>query len=91
MLQRKILASSNLSLFESETIFPRKIISERKIIVMDLCPATFRSFAVQWSANIAGRWPQMKPLINQYRNWIEICTFMQSKYFALLTNLQLTQ
>ena len=30
MLQRKILSLSNLSLFESETIFWRKIISERK-------------------------------------------------------------
>ena len=30
MLQRKILSLSNLSLFESETIFSRKIISERK-------------------------------------------------------------
>ena len=32
MLQRKILSLSNLSLFESETIFSRKIISERKKI-----------------------------------------------------------
>ena len=30
MSQRKILSLSNLSLFESETIFSRKIISERK-------------------------------------------------------------
>ena len=68
MLQRKILSLSNLSLFESETIFSRKIISERKkqIIAMDLCPATFRSFAVQWQTNIAGRWPQLKPLICIY-------------------------
>ena len=29
---------------------------------MDLCPATFRSFAVLWSAKIAGRRPQLKPL-----------------------------
>ena len=48
MLQRKILSLSNLSLFEKETIFSQKIISEKKkIIVMDLCPATFRSFVVQ--------------------------------------------
>ena len=42
MLQRKILSLSNLSLFESETIFSWKNISERKklIIVMDLCLAT---------------------------------------------------
>ena len=32
MLQRKILSLSNLSLFESETIFLRKIFSERKKI-----------------------------------------------------------
>ena len=32
MLRRKILSLSNLSLFESETIFSRKIISERKKI-----------------------------------------------------------
>ena len=30
MLWRKILSLSNLSLFESETVFSRKIISERK-------------------------------------------------------------
>ena len=30
MLGRKILLLSNLSLFESETMFSRKIISERK-------------------------------------------------------------
>ena len=30
MLQKKILLLSNLSLFESETIISRKIISERK-------------------------------------------------------------
>ena len=30
MLRRKILSLSNLSLFESKTIFSRKIISERK-------------------------------------------------------------
>ena len=29
---------------------------------MDLCPVTFRSFVVQWSAKIAGCWPQLKPL-----------------------------
>ena len=29
---------------------------------MDLCPATFRSFVVQWSAKIASRRPQLKPL-----------------------------
>ena len=36
---------------------------EKKIIVMDLCPATFRSFVVQWLAKIAGRQPQLEPLI----------------------------
>ena len=56
MLWRKILSLSNLSLFESETIF------SRKIIVMDLCPATFRSFVVQCLAKIVGCWPQLKPL-----------------------------
>ena len=63
-LQRKMLSLSNLSLFESQTIFLRKIISERKkeIIVMDLCPTTVRSFVVQWSAKIACRRPQLKPL-----------------------------
>ena len=30
MLQRKILSLSNLSLFEKETIFSQKIISEKK-------------------------------------------------------------
>ena len=65
MLRKKILSLSNLSLFESETIFSRKIISERKkIVVKDLCPATFRSFVVQWSAKITGCWPQLKPLNN---------------------------
>ena len=41
-LRRKMLPLSNLSLFESQTIFLRKIISERKkeIIAMDLCPTT---------------------------------------------------
>ena len=29
---------------------------------MNLCPATFRSFVVHWSAKIAGRWSQLKPL-----------------------------
>ena len=28
---------------------------------MDLCPATFRSFVVQWEVKIAGCQPQMKP------------------------------
>ena len=64
MLQTRMLSLSNLSLFESETIFSAKIISERKkyIIVMDLCPATFRLFVVQWSAKIASRRSQLKPL-----------------------------
>ena len=42
MLQRKILSLSNLSLFESETIFSWKIISEKKIIVLDLCPQLYK-------------------------------------------------
>ena len=29
---------------------------------MDLCPATFRSFEVQWSAKITGFWSPLKPL-----------------------------
>ena len=29
---------------------------------MDLCPATFRPFVVQWSAKIAGRRPLLKAL-----------------------------
>ena len=29
---------------------------------MDLCPATFKSFAVQWSVKIASRQAQLKPL-----------------------------
>ena len=29
---------------------------------MDLCPATFRSFVVQWLAKITGHWHQLKPL-----------------------------
>ena len=63
MIRRKVLSLANLSLFESETIFSRKIISEKKkIIVMDLCPATFRSLVVQWSAKIVGRRPQLKHL-----------------------------
>ena len=45
-----------------KTIFSRKIISERKNIVMDLCPATFRSLVVQGSAKTPGCWPQLKPL-----------------------------
>ena len=46
-----------------KTIFSRKIISERKKnIVMDLCPATFRSLVVQGSAKTPGCWPQLKPL-----------------------------
>ena len=59
MLQRKIL-----SLFESEIMFSRKIILERKkqIIVIDLCPVTCKSFVVKWSAKIASRWLQLKPL-----------------------------
>ena len=70
MLWRKILSLSNLSLFESETIFSWKINSERKkwIIVMDLCLATFRSFVVQWSAKIAGHRSQLKPLV---RDWVK--------------------
>ena len=64
LLSEKILSLSNLSLFESETMFSRKIISQRKklIIVMNLCPATFRSIVVQWLAKIVGRRPQLKPL-----------------------------
>ena len=62
LLRRKILSLSNISLFESETIFSRKVISDKKVIVMALCPATFRSFMVQWLAKIAGRRPQMKTL-----------------------------
>ena len=63
-LRRKMLSLSNLSLFESQTIFLRKIISERKkeIIAMDLCPTTVRSFVVQWLAKIACCRPQLKPL-----------------------------
>ena len=63
MSRRKTLSLSNISLFESKTIFSRKIISERKKIVMDLCPATFRSFGLQWSTKIAGRPPQLKALL----------------------------
>lgn len=29
---------------------------------MDLCPVTFKSFVVQWSAKIAGCQPPLKPL-----------------------------
>ena len=55
-LSKKILSISNLSLFESETIFSRRIISEKKkIIIRNLCLATFRSFVIQWSAKIVGR------------------------------------
>ena len=63
-LWKKILSLSNLSLLKSKTIFSRQIISERKkwIIVMDLCPAIFWSFVVQWSMKIAGRQAQLKPL-----------------------------
>ena len=32
---------------------------------MDLCPMTFKSFIVHWSAKIAGCWPQLKPLREQ--------------------------
>ena len=44
MLQRSILSLSNLSLFESETIFSRKIISERKKInyCYGLMPSNFQ-------------------------------------------------
>ena len=44
--------------------FHEKLFQEekKKIIVMDLCRATFRSFVIQWSAKIAGRWSQLKPL-----------------------------
>ena len=61
MLRGKILLS-NLSLFENETIFSQKITSERKkyMIVMNLCQATFRSFVVQWSTNIASRQTELK-------------------------------
>ena len=64
LLSEKILSLANLTLFESETMFSRKIISQRKklIIVMNLCPATFRSIVVQWLAKIVGRRPQLKPL-----------------------------
>ena len=62
MLRRKILSLQYLSLFESETIFSQKYISDRKkIIVMDLCLTTFKSFVVQWSAQIAGCQPKLKP------------------------------
>ena len=33
MLQRKILSLSNLSLIESETIFSRKIILEKRLVI----------------------------------------------------------
>ena len=33
---------------------------------MDLCAATFKSFVVQWSAKIAGRQPQLKPLASNH-------------------------
>ena len=63
MLRRKTISLSNLSLFEGETIFSRKIILERKKnYVMDLWLATLRSFVVQWSAKITGHRPQLKPL-----------------------------
>ena len=39
-----------------------EVISDKKVIAMALCPATFRSFMVQWLAKIAGRRPQMKTL-----------------------------
>ena len=32
---------------------------------MDLCPVTFKSFVVQWSAKIADRQPQLKPLLSK--------------------------
>ena len=61
MLQSKTSSLSNLPLFQSETIFSRKIISERKKY-MDLYSATFWSFAVQWTAKITSYQPQLKLL-----------------------------
>ena len=56
MSQRKILPLSNLTLFESETIFSRKIISEGKNELL------LWSFVVQWLVKIVSRRPHLKPL-----------------------------
>ena len=55
MLQRKILSLSNLSLFESETIFPRKIISERKTKLL-LWIYVWQLSGYLWF-NGRGKWP----------------------------------
>ena len=39
--------------------FHEKLFQKKKIIVMNLCPATLRSFVVQWSSKIAGHRPQL--------------------------------
>ena len=55
MLQRKILSLSNLSLFESETIFSRKIISERKTKLL-LWIYVWQLSGYLWF-NGRGKWP----------------------------------
>ena len=69
-VRKKNLIIINLSLLESETIFSRKIISVRKKkkLLLWIYAATFKSFVVQWSAKITGRWPQLKPLVLKSQN-----------------------
>ena len=43
--------------------FHEKLFQKEKKIVMGLCPATFRSFVLQWSTKLAGRPPQLKALL----------------------------
>ena len=64
MLWRKILSLLNLSLFESETIFSRKIISERKNKFLWIYARQLSGHL--WLDKIASLWPQLKPLDDYY-------------------------
>ena len=71
--------------------FHEKLIqTEKHIIVVDLCPVTFKSFVIQWSAKIAGRRPQLKPLYSS----VSIVDFEQVNigwdYFYYFINFQVT-
>ena len=82
--------------FKVKTSFHEKLFQKKKIIVMDLCPPTFRSFVVQWSTKIAGCHPKLKPL-NLARWWwksskissstvVDMCLFSMSCNDSVLNN-----
>ena len=68
MLCGKILFSS-LSLFESETIFLQKLFQKEKKsknYCYGFMSGKFQAFVIRWSAEIAGCWSQLKPLMQSF-------------------------